>query len=254
MTVKEKRKKIETLIYGTASRFDKSGRNTKKFKEFFGKMSDEQFTKWANKFFKDDEENFYFEVLPYKNEPILKDIQEAANYLGIELEEYIYYRSGDDKDNPVRSAYKVPTGWIMTKRLQQMLMKKNSYGWDISVRNNKTNQLTGDSRVARISDAETFNLGVWNADLAVKEFFSARGDDDVAKMEMYKEIATQGYTQLQDYTDELENKTTLNTVDVYFMGAGLMTDLVTEGLELTRTVEEKKRRKSSNEKLNDRTS
>lgn len=110
MTNSEKRKKIETLIYGFSNRFDITGSNTKKFKDFFSKMNDDQFTRWANKFFKNDEENFYFEVLPYKNEPKLQDLINCADYLKVPLDEYIYYRNDGHKDNPIRSAYKVPVG------------------------------------------------------------------------------------------------------------------------------------------------
>jgi hypothetical protein len=73
-------------------------------------------------------------------------------------------------------------------------------------------------------------------------------DDQVSKLEMYKEIATQGYTQLSNYTDDTINKTTLNTVDIFFTGAGIMTDLLTDGLELRRTLDEKKRKQSTREK------
>jgi hypothetical protein len=127
-------------------------------------------------------------------------------------------------------------------------MKKNSYSLDISNRSQKTNQLTGDAKIARISDQETFVLGIWEADAAMKEFFGSRGDDQTAKLEMYKEIATQGYTQLSNYTDDTINKTTLNTVDIFFTGAGIMTDLLTDGLELRRTLDEKKRKQSTREK------
>lgn len=132
-------------------------------------------------------------------------------------------------------------------------MKKNSYSLDISVRNQKTNQLTGDSKIARISDGETFALGVWNADAAEREFFGPRGDDNTKKMEMFKQIALQGYTRLEDYTDDVANKHTLNTIDVFFTGAGIMTDLITDGLELRRTEDERKRKKSTSEKLDQRT-
>lgn len=248
MTVAEKRKKIEEMVLGTMSRMDKTGTNTDKYKSFFKSMDDDKFVKWANKFLKDDEANFYMEFLPFKNEPVLQDLYDAGKFLNCPLDEYIYYRNDGNKDNPIRSAYKVPVGYTFIRRLQQMLFKKNSYNLNIDVRNQKTNQLTSDSKVARITDQETFSLSIYEADAALQEFLGPRADDGTAKLEMYKEIANQGYTQMQNYTNDVKNKQTLNTVDVFFMGAGIMTDLVTDDLELVRTKEERKRKVSTAEK------
>ena len=64
----------------------------------------------------------------------------------------------------------------------------------------------------------------------LRELNSARADDNVMKEEMLKEIALNGAVRLEDLTDNIENKTALNTTDVYFLGMGLKTDLVTKGL------------------------
>jgi len=66
---------------------------------------------------------------------------------------------------------------------------------------------------------------------------SARADDSVAKQQMLKDIAKDGYTKLENYPDELKNKQALNTLDVMFTGAGLVTDLLTPGLAFERTLE-----------------
>jgi hypothetical protein len=231
-----------------SKRFDKTGANTKKFKEFFGKMSDSDFTKWANKFFKDDDENFYFEILPYKNEPLLEDLKECGDYLNCPLDEYVYMKHDGNKDHPIRSAHKVPVGWMECRRLQQMLLKKNSYSLDISMRNQKTNQLTGDDKIARLTDQENYVLHLWEADAAMEELMGPRADDSVGKMQLYKQISLQGYAKQSDIETDVGNKQTLNTVDTFFMGAGLMTDLVTPSLLLKRTEDNKNRRKTTQEK------
>lgn len=105
-----KRKQIEAMIYEFFSTIDITGENTKKYKELFSKMSDEQFNKYMKKFLYDDSQNFYLEVLPNKNEPTLKLIKKCADKLGIPLDEYVYYRHDGDKDKPIRTAYKVPVG------------------------------------------------------------------------------------------------------------------------------------------------
>jgi hypothetical protein len=109
-TVKEKRKRIEEVVLTTMSLMDKTKLNTEKYEKFFKSMNDDQFSKWINKFLKDPELNFYMEFLPYKNEPVLQDLIDAGKYLKCPLDEYIYLKHDGNKDNPVRSAYKVPVG------------------------------------------------------------------------------------------------------------------------------------------------
>ena len=53
---------------------------------------------------------------------------------------------------------------------------------------------------------------------------------------MNQSINAKGYVKLSDLDDKIENKTTLNTVDTYFLGMGLKTDLVTKGLKTISTL------------------
>ena len=53
---------------------------------------------------------------------------------------------------------------------------------------------------------------------------------------MLDKISTDGYVDLDTLTDKVENKTTLNTLDVYLISMGLKSDLVTEGLVLKKTI------------------
>ena len=55
-------------------------------------------------------------------------------------------------------------------------------------------------------------------------------------LEMLRSIAVNGYVKLDDLTYDIENKTTLNLVDVYFKGMGLKTDLVNSGLMTNKTL------------------
>ena len=56
------------------------------------------------------------------------------------------------------------------------------------------------------------------------------------KQQMNQSINSKGYVKLSDLDDKIENKTTLNTVDTYFLGMGLKTDLVTKGLKTISTL------------------
>lgn len=237
-----KRKQIETTILKTFSLFDKTGKNTEKWKAKFKTMSNNDFDNWMKKLATNDKEGIPIEILPMVNESKLSDIKDAADYLGVELEQYIYYPH-EDKENPVRSAYKVPILALPLKRLQQVISKKNSMTTDITQRNAMTGQLTSDSRISRISDSETYAMTVIGADNSLKELMSARSDNMESKMLMYNQIATQGYVNLEDIqSQDIEASQTVNTVDVFFLGACVKTDLITPTLELPRTLKNKNKK------------
>ena len=221
-----KRKQIEALIYDFFSTIDITGANTKKYKEMFSKMSDEQFNKYMKKFLYDDSMNFYLEVLPNKNEPTLKLIKKCADKLGIPLDEYVYYRHDGDKDKPIRTSYKVPVGNLILKRMQQTLSKKNTYSLSISSRNMKTGTVTGHDKIARISDVESYSLAAIGADNALKELLGSRADNMESKTELYKQIGMYGYAYLKDLPDNIEKSQAINTVAIYLLGAGLNSDLL----------------------------
>lgn len=126
------------------------------------------------------------------------------------------------------------------KRLQQVLSKKNTMSTDITSRNSKTNQVTSHDKSGRVSDSENYALTAINAEYALKEYMGARSDNSHMKQQMFKQIQQQGYTRLADYEDRMEDKVALNLLDVYFTGAGIMSDLVTPGLATTYTLQNKK--------------
>jgi hypothetical protein len=67
-----------------------------------------------------------------------------------------------------------------------------------------------------------------------------RADDMVAKEEMYAAIAQKGYVSLNELTNNVDNKVTLNTLDVYLIGCGIKSDLITRGSYLRKTINSKK--------------
>jgi len=144
-----KRKKIESHILTTMSKLDKTGTNTEFYKNAFKEMTDQQFDKWVRKLIDDPEENLYMEILPYKNEPTLKDIKDGLDYLKVPTNEYVYFRH-DENGKELRTRYPVSVGYIQVKRLQQILSKKNTYSTSIKSRNMKTGQVSGDDKIARL--------------------------------------------------------------------------------------------------------
>lgn len=133
-----KRKQIEDKVYKVFDLLDKTGSNTQKYRELFKSMNNEKFDKYIKDLLRDDNKNFYLEVLPNKNCPRIKDCKDALDYLGVPTEEYVYYKHDGHEEDPIRTRYKVPVLYINLRRLQQMLSKKNTYSLDISKRNMKT--------------------------------------------------------------------------------------------------------------------
>lgn len=123
------------------------------------------------------------------------------------------------------------------KRMQQLLSKKNTTSTNISERSALTGQVSGHDKNARSSDVENFALVTMNAENALRELLGPRADDKVMKEEMYSAIAEKGYVSINELTDRVENKTTLNTIDVFMIGMGLKTDLVTKDLHVLKSLD-----------------
>jgi hypothetical protein len=107
---RDKRKRIEGIVLDVMTKLDRSGSNTERYKKMMGEMSDSQFETWVKQFATDEDQHFYLAVLPYKNEPTLDDVEAAAKVTGTQLHQYVYFRHDGAKDNPVRTAVKVPVG------------------------------------------------------------------------------------------------------------------------------------------------
>lgn len=240
-----KRKQMEELVYKTFDILDKTGKNTAKYKERYSKMSNEQFSKEMTKFLNNPDAYFYLEIEPYQVEVSMKEAQKAADFLGVPLFEHVVMPFANPEGEPVVTQEPVLVGYIHTKRVQQMVSKKNSMSIHIGQRNPKTGMVTGDDKNARASDVENIALIAVGAKESMKELIGARSDDLPAKTEMLKRIKDDGVVSLQDIPSNKTDKTSLNTLDVLFTCAGLKTDLITEGLALPRTLKNLNRDVSS---------
>ena len=99
----------------------------------------------------------------------------------------------------------------------------------------------------RITDPEVFCLLTWNANTALKEFFSTRADNNVNRNIMRNKIAEEGYCSLEEVeatnlantvrttVNQDINKTTINTIDIFFTAAGIKTDLINKSYDLAST-------------------
>ena len=235
----EKRKKMEKLIYDTFNALDPTGTNTKKYKDKFSAMSDNQFNSFFKQFFENPKEFLILDIVEYERTLSLDKIEKAAKILDIPLFEDLYMpHITMDKKNVVCTKFPVAVGYLPIKRPQQILQKKNGLSIKTNKRSAITGQVTADDKNGRQSDVENSMITALGGDKIIAELNGPRADDMVMKSQMNIQIANNGYVHLSDLTNDPANKTTLNTVNVYMIGMGLKTDLVTPGLMFKNTIKD----------------
>ena len=240
MIKKTTRKAMEDLVYNVFSKMDPTGSNTKKFKELYSKMNDKEFEKYVLNMLNDHRMFHVLDIETYKIEPTMESVDAAAKVLGISLYEYVAFpHMSEDPNKPFITPRPVPVGYEHIKRMQQMKRKKNSTSTRVDQRDMKTNQVTGHDKAARSSDMENYAMTTYGATEAMKEFMSFRADDMVMKSEAYAKIYKDGYVDMASLQNNVYNKKTLNTLNVYLLSMGLLSDLVSPGYILKDVLEEK---------------
>lgn len=235
----EKRAKMEKLIYSFFSAFDKTNTNTNYYKEFFSTMTDDKFDQYFKAFFENPKAYLILNIKDYENTITMEDIERAAKVLKIPLFENVFMpHLTMDKDKVVCTKEPVPVGYLNIKRTQQTISKKNGISTNIDQRSALTAQVTGADKNGRESDLENTMLACLGMEDTLRELNGPRADDLVMKNQMLHDIALNGYTRLDDMEDDPVNKTTLNTVNVFLLGMGLESDLVTKGLMLKNTLKD----------------
>ena len=239
MITPAKREKMEKLIYDTFNALDPTKANTKKYQEMFSSMTDSQFDKFFKELFKDPSLYLILNICDYEIDLKIEDIEKAAKVLNIPLFEKVAFPHYTmDKNKVIVTKEKVPVGYCHVKRTQQTLAKKNGLSTTVDSRSSLTGQVTGGDKNGRESDLENSMLISLGMTEVLKELNGPRADDPVMKQQMYTAINTKGYVSLEDMDSDPANKTTLNTVDVYLLGMGLNSDLVTKGLMTKKTLNE----------------
>ena len=232
------RKKAEALIYKFFDAIDPSKANSQFYKEMFSSMSDEQFLTFCKRRlpFRLQQTAFERELNPEKcinalkaiNVPVFETITDPSLYT-------------NSDGVPVSSTYEAMVGYINLKKLKQFVTKKSGYNTNIDVRNPKTGQVVGNSKGVE-SDRELETLVLQNMDNTIKELTRAKADDMEAKNKMYNQINTTGQVSLKDLESDKTSQVARNTVDVYLIGSGIMSNLIEEDYMTPYTLANKKMR------------
>lgn len=234
-----KRQKMEKVIYDTFGALDKTKANTNKYKAMFANMTDNQFDKFFKELFANESAYLILDICDYERDLRIDDIEDAAKVLNIPLFEKVAFPHYTmDKEHVVVSKEPVPVGYCHIKRTQQTLAKKNGLSTTADIRSSITGQVSGADKNGRESDLENSMLISLGMNDLLKELNGPRADDPVMKQQMYTEINNKGYVSLADLDSDPANKTTLNTVNVFLLGMGLNSDLVTKGLMTKKTLDD----------------
>jgi hypothetical protein len=235
---KAKRDKIEKMVLGVVKRLDNSKMlNYKRYEAMFASMDESEFEKWAKTKGRELDDTIQIFQLPFE-EMKMTQIKSAADFLGVPLEEYVWYRHSDAEG--VRTKMRVPVGYIHIKRVQQLLNKKNRYALDTEDTELKSGQVKGESKVASISDPESFALVATGAKNALKEFMGPRADNQSKKLSLYRQIARDGFATLETMEEDsdISKSTTINTMNAYLLASGIKSDLVNDSLKTNHTIDQ----------------
>lgn len=229
--------RAKKIILDTMSILDKSGVNTEYYKEKLSSMSDAQFYKFASLNFP-----YRFQYTPFKVEPKMDDAKEACDYLGVPLFEKVrlpyYYKNKDGV--PVNSK-ECLVGYIIHKRVQQFISKKNSMSTDISSRDMKTGLLTSHDKNGKSSDREIESMAVLGLENTMKEFSRHKADSMKAKNAMYNMINTTGDVNLADVPVDPDDSLSKNLMNVYLLGAMINSNMLNQDYYLPYTLKQKKK-------------
>lgn len=227
-----KRVAFEKKVYDLMDKFDKSGYNSARYKDYFNSLSNKEFDDFVNKLLL-PQYNLHVELSMYGKDskdkpPTFEQIEKIGKSVGIDLMEYIYmpFANPSNPDEPVVSVTKVLILVLLVRRMQQMLSKKNSLAGDTSKFNPLTNLVNADSKAASLSDTQTNALLTTNQTESVAELLTMRADDEKAEERMMNEIANNGECHLHQETLRASNKQTLRFTHTYLMAAGLVTDIL----------------------------
>ena len=121
----EKRRRIKELVLGVVKRMDnEKGLNYKRYSEMFElfEHDDNAFIEWVSSIGHELDDTIQIFALPFE-EPKMYQIKDAADFLKVPLEEYVYYRHNDPRG--IRTRMKVPVGYVHIKRVRMKRLIDN---------------------------------------------------------------------------------------------------------------------------------
>lgn len=219
---KEQRQKVETIIYTSFDKVDKTKTNSEYYKKLFASLSDEQFENMFKHQFP-----LKYHHKPFENEPTIGDINEGLKVIKVPLTEKVYtpHKYIHPTKGPINTL-ETMVAYLHLKKMKQLVTKKTSMSTDIVTRDMKNGLLINFDKNGKASDKELEGLLILGSEATVKEFAKPRADALNAKDYMYNEISTKGTVSLKEIPMDEDDSLSKNLTNVYFTGAHLYTNLL----------------------------
>lgn len=188
------RKKVEDHIINNIKDIDPTGKNTKRYKDFFQSLSDKEFDEWM-KNIRDKKE-----VLTYYNAPLDKSVKveqllAVAKRLNIEL-----YTRLKLWDTVTQSYYLTPHKYIVlrlpVRRMSQFVDHKLSVPEGDSKIDLLTGQVIKPDKGSSLSQVEVQALYARGLENTILELIKYRGGDVVAFGDYKRELEETGKTSI----------------------------------------------------------
>ena len=238
----QQRLDCERLIYKVMAILDETDKhhgespNVEFWTRIFAKLNDKQFEEMILKPF-----SIYYQTSGLKKECSMTAINKGLDAINVPLLEEVYmpYKYKDRNGRPVKSK-KCLVLYLHMKRMKQLLSKKNHATFNTAQRDLRTGLLTGHSKGGRESDREFESLAISGLTKTIKELSRSRADSMEDKNQLNAQIRLMGTAKLSDLPNDPTDSLSKNLLNVYFLGAGLKTNLVTPMYETPLTAKQKK--------------
>lgn len=236
-----KRKEVEQDVYAFFDTIDPSGKNSERYRKMFATMSDSKWASFYEQMFDDDNMNYIFDIEDFKTDFSPGNAEKALRYLHVPAEETVVLpHKNMDLEHPITTKEKCIVGYNIEIRMSQTVRHKNSTSTAISERSAITGQVVGNDKNGRTTDQENVALMVYGANAIAKEMNGFRADGIARKNEAYGDILKTGVCSVEKVEEDhgIEDRTSLNAVDSFFLGMGIKTDLVSDSYVLPKTIRE----------------
>lgn len=227
-SISERKKRTIDYLCKCLEHLENGKVNAAMYRAEWEAMSDAEFEAFM-KHLRDNEDDqiVYFEIIEFERDLKMENIEKCAEFMKVPLYEPVAIPDvTGETDNVVVTPEPVPVGYAHYKRMQQTVLKKSSVNINVDKKNPKTGQVVSSDKTVRNTDVETYAMMSIGAKQALREFMGPRADDPVMESEMYSAIGNNGYCRLEDMTNDPENKVAVNTLNMYFLMQGFLTNLV----------------------------
>lgn len=242
----KQRLECERLIYKVMEILDDPNNNNGEspnvdyWVKYFSTLSDKQFEEYVTRPL-----SLFYQTSGLKREPSMININHALDEINVPLLEEVYlpFKYKNSEGKPMKTK-KCLVLYIHLKRMKQLLTKKNGMSIDTKTRDMRLGLLTGTDKNGKESDREFESLATSGLTATMKEFSRSRAASMQDKSIMNSTIKNLGQVRLSDLPDDPNDDLSKNALSVYFIGAGLLPNLVIDPntYETAYTLKEKNRR------------